>query len=372
MIVAIDGWALRLMKPGGIPNYVEHLVRALIVRGVQVRVFVPFVDSTTAQSIEECTAGATTCFVRVQPGTNPVDVSYREWYDELLPSALRGTSYDVFHGTSYFLPHPCRHPAVITVHDLAFEEKPAVTRSEALMYYSQRGREDAAEADEVIAVSASTRNDILRYWSPVAPVSVIPLAPCVRPPDRSHGVSLGRSGDSIGVLLVAPNNPRKNLHGMLSSYALLDSEVRSRNRLVIANARTDIVWPLVSGLNLSADVICLPRVTNREMAELYSSTKVLLYLSYAEGFGLPVVEAMSLGVPVVCSDIAPLREVTGGAALLVPPDDYLSASNALSSLLVSRELRESVSLRGVEASRRFAWRLTADETVAAYQRVIEK
>jgi glycosyltransferase involved in cell wall biosynthesis len=177
----------------------------------------------------------------------------------------------------------------------------------------------------------------------------------------------GRETDYV--LSVAAGHRRKNLPGLLEAYARLPRTLRRANPLLLVNLDTERTHRLVAEHALSDDV----RVTDRLSAELiphvYAAARMLVHPSFYEGFGIPVLEAMACGAPVVSSIRPAIPEVTGNAALLVDPDDTVAIVEAMTRVLTDPDLAASLAAAGRERSRAFDWattsRITRDVLAAA-------
>ncbi|MFN2185417.1 MAG: glycosyltransferase family 4 protein, partial [Anaerolineae bacterium] len=176
------------------------------------------------------------------------------------------------------------------------------------------------------------------------------------------------------VLFVGTLEPRKNLRRLLRAYALLDEALRTRHQLVIAGGRgwggVDI-HALIREAGLDGQVVATGYVEDRQLATLYAHACFLAMPSLYEGFGLPLVEAMGFGVPVLTSNVASMPDVAGDAGLLVNPLDERAIAAGLSSLLTDTDHRERLAARAKANAGRFSWRKAARETWAVMEEAVE-
>ncbi len=283
---------------------------------------------------------------------------------------------DLFHATDHVLP-PLRHtPSVFTVHDLAFLAHPETHLRSNRTYLAAMMPRYVATATVVIADSEATRRDVLARYQ-VAPdkVRVVPLgveptfAPV--PPPEARALVAARYGLTAPYLLfVGTLEPRKNLRGLVAAYRALLQRHDDAPDLTVAGAegwRYDDLYRLVQQEGLSARVRFLGRVADADLPALYSAAAAFAYPSLYEGFGLPPLEALACGTPVVCSDRSSLPEVVGDAALLVDPTDAAALARALARLLDDEALRRLLRARGLARAAQFTWARTAAETLAAYE-----
>ena len=291
-----------------------------------------------------------------------------------LPVELLRARADLFHATDFVAPWPNPTPTVVTIHDLTFLRRPDVMTPQAARYYAQVPR-SVHRARAVIAVSAATKHDVVTMLGvPEDRVRVVPLAAdaAFRPVD-DEGL-LHRVRDRFGlparfVLFVGTREPRKNLGALLDACA----EVRDADGpvpLVVVGERGWLSDDLERRLQTQEGVSVLAGVPPQDLVAIYNLATLLALPSLDEGFGLPVVEAMACGTPVVCSRVGALPEVAGGAALLVDPADVGGIAAALSSVLEDAALREEMRERGLARASAFGWDHTARETAAVYRSVL--
>jgi len=258
-----------------------------------------------------------------------------------------------------------RFRKVITVHDLYFVEHPEVMSADGLRYY-RRVRWSARHADRIIAVSDFTRAEALRLMPelPPAKVSVIHEAP--DDPPAVVAAELPEALPARYALFVGTLEPRKNLAALLRALARLPAEVK----LVIvgeAGWGDASLGGLAAALGLARRVIFTGRLSGAQLDALYRRARLLAMPSLAEGFGLPVLEAMARGTPVVCSTGGALPEVAGDAALLHPPTDDAMLASHIWSLWQDNALHAELSRRGAARAARFSWARAAEQTLAAYR-----
>jgi glycosyltransferase involved in cell wall biosynthesis len=174
------------------------------------------------------------------------------------------------------------------------------------------------------------------------------------------------------LLYVGSLEPRKNLIRLLEAFALLGQD-RRRTKLVIVGApkwQTSPILRRVRELGIEQEVRFLGPVPDDELPSLYSAAQLLVLPSLYEGFGLPVLEAMACGAPVVASNVSAIPEVAGDAAILVDPFDTRSISRAIARVLEDRALAEQMRARGLAQASRFSWELNIRDTCQIYEKVL--
>ena len=285
---------------------------------------------------------------------------------------------DVVHATDIVSPLAVRVPTVMTVHDLSFlifPEHHTVLNRANLAFVTPRA---ARRASRVIADSQATARDLTsRCAVPAAKIRVIyPACDHERfhpMPDEHSAPTLTRLGlRRPYILFVGTWEPRKNLIALLESFAALAAE-GVPHRLVLAGAtgwKHHAAERRLRELGLEERVDRPGRVPDADLATLYRAASVFVYPSLYEGFGLPPLEALACGVPVVTSNVSSLPEVVGEAALSVSPGDIGALTGAIRAALTSAEVRARLAAEGPRRAAAFTWTKTARETAAVYREAV--
>ncbi len=308
------------------------------------------------------------------------DVPWMLW---AFPAALGEDRIDVAH-TQYNIPllgAPC--PMVTTVHDVTFALFPELFLPRDRWVLNALVPRSLRRAARVIADSESTRRDILRLYGrrvPAHEVSAILLAadPMFRPPPGGQESAWAVANGSLGLggrpyaLAVGVMQPRKNLGLLLRAFALVKGGPSPPpHRLVIAGKRgwknEDLDRQLAAlPAGVREDIVFPGYVADEDLPRLYGGADALCYPSLYEGFGLPPLEAMACGCPVLCSDTSSLPEVVGDAGTLLPPDDVRAWADALHGLLTDGAARAHLRALGPARAALFSWEKAARETLAVY------
>jgi glycosyltransferase involved in cell wall biosynthesis len=284
---------------------------------------------------------------------------------------------DILHSPDFIPPHRPSCRSVITVHDLAFLLYPHFLTKESARYY---GHIDQAVrwTDHIIAVSESTKRDTMRHLGvPEDKITVVHEAanPIFRPLHKAEARAqvLNRHGlDAPYVLFVSTIEPRKNVPTLVRAVWQLIECYKEPVHLVLAGGRGwlfEDAFAIVEELGLDQWVHFVGRVSSEDLLYLYNGAELLAHPAFYEGFGLPPLEAMACGLPVIVSNVASLPEVVGDAGLLVDPHDVDELTVSMWRVLRDDVLHHEMREKGLRQAKQFSWERAARETAAIYQRV---
>jgi len=318
----------------------------------------------------------------------PTRVSFEDhlrgdlWMLAHLPFRLRARHTDVYHGPAVFLPHlKLGYRTVVTIHDLVSFLFPETVPRKYSLYMRLMTRLAARSADRVITVSAATRADLERILGvradkmvviheAVSPEFTAPLAP------EAVAATVARYGlRPPYVLFVGNLEPRKNLARLIEAFAELRRRPPGpgpRPQLVLAGTRAWLhggIFRAVETHGLAADVVFTGYVPLADLPKLYAGAACFVFPSLYEGFGLPVLEAMATGAPVVASRAGSIPEVAGEAALLVDARAPGELADAIATVLADGALRARLVARGHVRAAQFRWEDVARKTLAVYEAV---
>lgn len=257
-----------------------------------------------------------------------------------------------------------RVPSVVTVHDRTWEVRPAdFTRYERLWHRMARIPRLVRGAAQVITTTEHGRADAIAAWGlDPARVTAVPLAPVAVP--RGAEAVRGRALPARYVLFVGALEPRKGPDVLARAYADARARGLDAGLVVVGSGRAD-------ALLREPGVIAAGRVGAAELSALYAGALALVAPSYLEGYGLPAVEALAHGTPVITSDLPPVREVLGGGARYVPPGDARALADALLGLAGDASARAELAAAGAAATAALSWERTAHATRAVLARAAE-
>jgi glycosyltransferase involved in cell wall biosynthesis len=286
---------------------------------------------------------------------------------------------NVVHCTDFIPPFYYRGRTVITVHDLAFLLYPHFLTRRSARYYGLIDRA-VRHATHIIAVSEATKRDLVRLTgAPESKITVIyEAAEPIYYPIHDQKV-LTQIHDKYHlpeqvILFVGTIEPKKNLPTLIRAFNDLLDQYRVEADLAIVGKQGwlfDNVYQLVEELGLKERVHFLGRVPTADLPHLYNASQMLVLPSYYEGFGLPPLEAMACGVPVIVSDTPALSEAVADAALRVAPEDDEGLTVAMWRLLTDDGLRADMIAKGLKRAEAFSWKRAAQETLEVYRKVAD-
>jgi len=285
--------------------------------------------------------------------------SYRLW------RAIRDLKDDdLFFSPGYNSPLVCRSRFIFTIHDLSHVYCPENSSPLIQLYYATILKRACKQAQAILTVSEFTRSQILE-WSGVDAGRVLNVGCGVDPAYHPEGESCRCSFPYI--LCVSNRKPHKNEFRIVEAFAR--SAGAPAVKLVFTGNSTSQLAACISKHGLTQDVIFTGQVAESKLPSLYRGAVALLFPSLYEGFGLPIVEAMACGTPVITSNVTAMPEVAGGAALLVEPTSTIEIAAAIQTVIEDASLRARLRAKGVARAATFSWMKIVDavrETLAFY------
>lgn len=310
----------------------------------------------------------------------PVRSVFRKWWLAGLPAMLQISPMDLFHGTNYCIPVYAPCPTVVTIHDLSLFTQPHTHEAANVARGKRRMPLMARRATAIIAPSEWTKRETIEHLG-IRPEKIRVIHEAARDelsplaPDQCQPVLDRHQIRRPYLLYVGTIEPRKNLLTLIRAYDDLVRTTEHKPQLVLAGGRgwlCDEVFELVERLKLGDQVRFTGYVDDADLPALYSAAQAFLYPSLYEGFGLPPLEAMACGAPVVASNASSLPEVVGEAGLTHDPNDAQALTRAVASLLDDASRRDHFIRAGFKQASRFSWDRAARETQSLYDEVIAK
>jgi len=296
-----------------------------------------------------------------------------------LPVELVTGRVDILHSPDFVLPPVWKAHTVLTVHDLSFMRYPECFSVSLLAYLRNAVPRSVHRAEVILADSESTRQDLLELLH-VPQERLFVLYPGVEErfapgiADEQIEATLRRYGMRRPYIFgLGTLQPRKNFTRLIRAFDLLRRRYRVPHHLVIGGGKGWLyteIYDTVKELGLQGVVFFPGFVADEDLPALYSAADLFAFPSLYEGFGIPVLEAMRCGTPVVTSNASSLPEVAGDAALLVPPEDVESLAEAMWRLIDDHALRNDLRHRGFQQVSHFTWKRAAESLVAIYKQIV--
>ncbi|MEZ4669094.1 MAG: glycosyltransferase family 1 protein [Anaerolineae bacterium] len=299
------------------------------------------------------------------------------WEQVAQPAQL--AEYDLYHAMAFVSPLILSKPSVVTVYDLSFIHYPQVLSTSRRLYLRFLTAHSCRRARRVIAISQSTARDLtasLRIPAGKIDVAAPGFDSSIYKPLSQKAVAQFRVRQGLPErfwLFLGTLEPRKNLLVLLRAYAALPKS--ERLPLILAGGKGwdyEAIFQAVRDYGLDGEVQFPGYLPVEDLPLWYNSAEVFLYPSLFEGFGLPALEAMACGTPVIVSDASSLPEVAGQAGLCLPPHEVEAWVDALHRAYHDAEWRELASSKGLTEARRFSWEETAAQTIASYQQALNE
>ncbi len=363
--VAMMGRSLR-GQFSGVVRYTDELIRALATAdGVRLDVFLTRADDGL---------DALPITRRRAPFPTPNEYTRALWEQCVVPFGVRRTEPDVYHSPNYILPVALRCPSVVTVHDMAFLDR-SVHRLRSHLYLSVLTAIAMRKATRVVCVSSYTGERLAARFPSVRPkIRIVGegISSRFMPQERS-AVEAFRARCKIStpyVLFVGTVEPRKNLARLIRSFEVAVRREGLPHHLVIAGASGWKTGPVRAAYEQSAvrdRIQFIGYVDDAELPAAYAGADVFAYPSLHEGYGLPPLEAMACGTPVITSSTTALAEIAGPAAATVHPEDEKALADTIASVLTHRGRHERLANAGLAHAARFRWDAVADEMIQVYR-----
>ena len=374
MRVGLDGVPLARQKTG-IGHYTFELAQAVaaLAPADQFEIVSPAPFAAGTESDQSLPANLRL----VSVGTN--GWKRRCWWSITLPRYCARAGLSLFHGTNFELPYWARCPTVLTIHDLSLllfsetHEKHLVRRARLKLPRLAR------KATAIITPSQTVKSEVCEHLR-IAPDKVFAIPEAARgsfyPASHSEMTAVRERlrVEADFILFVGTVEPRKNLLKLVRAFEELDQGSSAHLQLVIAGKPGWLSNDLAAHLARSSikdRVVFTGHISDDELRALYSSCTVFAYPSLYEGFGLPLIEAMACGAPVVASNVPSVVETVGNVARLVSPHDVHDIAEGIKRLLENVEEREHRSGAGRRHSQNFSWQRTASATLEVYEKVLK-
>ncbi len=308
----------------------------------------------------------------------------------LMMRKLVGIPFDflaMFRPDIFFFPNFIRWPlawtkkSVIVVYDLSFLNASQYATESFRKYMSRIVPKSVQQTTHVVAISENTKREIIKEYG-TDPSKITVIYPAVDhdffKPANNEAVIAVKKGYNIGrpyILSVGTQEPRKNLIGLLKAYSMLNKKILANYTLVLTGGKGWLdgeITTLYESLSKDHSIIRTGYVDEADMPALYSGASVFAYPTFYEGFGMPPLEAMACGTPVITANNTSLPEVVGDAGLLVDANDTAGMTEALTRVLNDKKLAQKMSKAGLERAKKFVWSNEASKLVKIFEQLGDK
>jgi len=298
------------------------------------------------------------------------------WHEVLIPYHCKKLKVDVFHQPNFISARKGSFKKIVTIHDLSTKIYPEQKPFNVRWYYNMYVSNTIKKADIIMADSENTKKDIIRYYN-VDKEKIKVVYPGVMDYFREINDKnlLNKVRDKYKlpeeyIFFVGTIEPRKNLVRLLKAFSEVIKGVNKSIFLVIAGYKGWLTKPffkMLNALGISEKVLLLGYVNEEDLPALYNSAKIFVFPSIYEGFGIPPLEAMACGTPVIASNASSIPEVVGDSAILVDPYDEKMLANEIINLLKDNNLQKELSEKGLKRAKLFSWEKMAKEVLEIYK-----
>lgn len=290
------------------------------------------------------------------------------WFELQIPRILRKYKADLFFSPDGYLSLNTRVRQLAAIHDINFAHRPKDLPWLKAKYYNCFFPKFAKRAKRIVTVSYFSKEDIIRtYKIDSDKVDVVyngvntSYTPTTEDENSNTKTKYSKGKDYF--LFIGSLHPRKNICGLLRAYDAFRTSVESDTKLLIVGEsmfKTSDIELTYEGMRYKNDVVFTGRLNNDELHHVLGASLALTFVPYFEGFGIPVIEAMNAGVPVICSNTTSLPEVGGDAVLYVDPFSLSQIKDAMIRIFQEKELRDSLIEKGFVQKEKFSWDKTAE------------
>jgi glycosyltransferase involved in cell wall biosynthesis len=375
--IAVNAQAYEHSLPTGIGTYTEQLYQHIW--AIDATNKYVFFSNRHSERLEQC-GGDNVAFMRAP---SPLANKYLRvgWENAVLPIRLLKGEVDLLHSVNYSLPFlmPSRIKKIVTVNDLIWLKFPDQFPRDSVRAAKKRFQHACRSADAIISISENTREDVLEGFHCSDEklrviydgVDIERFRKSRGQPSLEQGMRLKHHLPNNFILWVGGYRKHKNVELLCSAFSMAKRRVSLPHKLVLCGPDL-LSKPSVRDIlaRHGDDIMAVGPVTDEELVMLYSIADAFVFPSLYEGFGLPVLEAMACGTPVITSNRSSLPEVAGNAAILVNPDVEEQIADAIVNVITDDSLRQLLCQRGLERVKLFTWENTAHETLKLFEEVM--
>lgn len=281
---------------------------------------------------------------------------------------------DIFHFSDPLIFVKGKYKSIVTLHDLAVLHNSDWAKKATVDFYRKNIKNILNKANKIIVDSNFTKNDAIKTLNidEKKIVVVYAGADSIFCPSTDKGYLKEKFNLENYILCVGALSPRKNTIGLLSAYGKLSIELREKFNLVLVGVPRDTIFfdklnKTIKDLKIDGQVKQFREIKNSDLPKIYSGAKLFVCPSLFEGFGLPILESLSCGVPVITSNTSSLPEVVGSAGVLVNPENIEEMKLAMEKMLLGGKFYQNLKDKCLNQANKFKWQKTAKETLAVYE-----
>ncbi len=372
MLIGVNAMQVRAAK-SGVGQYIYALMDSAV-RMAPDEKFLIYCNAANEPNYSYDTTNSATKVWGLSGARRPVRLGYEYFF---LPGELKTQNFDVFHGASNFLPPRRVCPYVVTIHDLSYHVHPERCPPVRRQYWYAMTRRTVKIADFIITISENSRRDIIRYF-PHAEPRIRVVAEAAH--KRFQKLDISRENSALGrleeklagrpyVLYLGTLEPGKNVARTVRAFDAIAGQFPD-HLLVLAGDKGwfyGSVFQAIEGAKNRDRIQYVGHVSDTEAVHLFNFADLFVFPSLYEGFGLPPLEAMACGCPVVTSNSSSIPEVVGDAAIMVNPKADRDLAAAMARVLESASLRSEMAQAGIEQASQFSWEKCAEQTLEVYR-----
>jgi glycosyltransferase involved in cell wall biosynthesis len=357
------------LNASGLGNYSRNTINAIFQTNPenQIVLFTPEIKSEIFPNYNQ--------FDVVSPQNSLFKIYSSFWRNFMVSRELKKRKIDIFHGLSNELPngiHKTDVPAVVTIHDLIFVRFPEFYKTIDRKIYFNKVKYACASAQRIIAISEQTKEDIIRFFnvdSNKIEVVYQSVSPVFFEKESTENLRLKYNLKANFILSVGTHEPRKNQLSLLKAINAEKLDIQ----VVFVGKHTSYTKKMlryISKNKMAGQVKVLNDISEKDLSGLYRLASLSVYISFFEGFGLPVIEAMASGCPVITSNVSCLPETAGGAAILCTPNDLDELGKHIKSILENETLRNELIAKGKVRAKLFHPKHYSKKMISLYNEIL--
>jgi len=302
------------------------------------------------------------------------------WFEFSIPAALKKIKADLFISPDAYLSLKTKVPTLLVIHDLNFEHYPEMVPFLARKHYQYFTPKFAAKADRIATVSNFSKSDIIKqYQVDAEKIDVVynganeifhPVNEEIKKKTKEQF-----SAGSEYFVFIGALNPRKNLVNLFKAFDIYKNKNKANTKLLVVGEKmwwNKEIKATYEKMKFQEEVVFTGRLNPETLKNVIGSAIALTYVSYFEGFGIPIVEAFRMGTPVITSSVTSMPEIAGDAALLVNPFNAPQIADAMHDIISNNKLRESLIEKGKVRSQLFSWGKTAENLWKSVEKLIQE